>query len=122
MEHTGVTRLISQSSLGVGESRGNLNVFWKHFMFGLLLRKAYVDHGLQERYIRESSLDWTIVRPAALADGEATGEYLHGFSPEEKHLTLTISVGDLGEFIVGELEEAAYVRRAPGLSYAGGKR
>jgi putative NADH-flavin reductase len=122
MERTGVTRLISQSSLGVGDSRSNLNAYWKHLMFGLLLRKAYADHGLQERYIRESRLDWTIVRPAALAEGEATGEYLHGFSPDAKQLTLTISTGDLGEFIVGELEEATYVCEAPGLSYGGARR
>jgi putative NADH-flavin reductase len=122
MERTGVTRLISQSSLGVGDSRGNLNAYWKYIMFGLLLRKAYADHGLQERYIRESPLDWTIVRPAALEDGEATGDYLHGFSADQEHLTLTISTGDLGQFIVGELEEAAYVSEAPGLSYAGARR
>ena len=117
MEGAGVRRLISQSSLGVGESRDNLNMYWKHVMFGLLLRKAYADHGLQERYVRESRLDWTLVRPAALVDGGATGTYIHGFSPKRKGLDLKVSLDDLAEFVVGELENPAYLHMAPGLSY-----
>ena len=41
MEKAGVRRFICQSTLGVGDSRGNLNVFWKYIMFGLLLRPMY---------------------------------------------------------------------------------
>ena len=48
MKKAGVRRLICQSSLGVGDSRANLNAFWKYIMFGLLLRPAYADHTLQE--------------------------------------------------------------------------
>lgn len=118
MERAGISRLISQSSLGVGDSRANLNFFWKRIMFGLLLRKAYADHGVQERYIRESGLDWTIVRPASLTEEEATGDYLHGFSPKERNLSLKIALGDLAGFVIHELENGTYRRQAPGLSYA----
>ncbi len=118
MERAGVSRLISQSSLGVGDSRANLNFFWKRIMFGLLLRKAYADHGVQEHYIRESGLDWTIVRPASLTEEEATGDYLHDFSPMERNLSLKIALGDLADFVVRELENGTYRRQAPGLSYA----
>ena len=117
MERIGTARLISQSSLGVGDSRGNLNAFWKHIMFGLLLRTAYEDHGVQERYVRESNLDWTIVRPGALVDGEATGDYCHGFSPSERAISLTVSLADLADFVVHELENGAYVHATPGVSY-----
>ena len=44
MEKAGVSRFICQSTLGIGDSRANLNFFWKHIMFGLLLRRAYADH------------------------------------------------------------------------------
>ena len=44
-----VRRLIVQSSLGVGDSRDNLNFYWKHIMFGMLLRNAYNDHIKQEK-------------------------------------------------------------------------
>jgi hypothetical protein len=59
MHAAGIRRLISQSSLGVGDSRQNLNAYWKYVMFGLLLRKAYRDHHIQERYVprKRSRLD-----------------------------------------------------------------
>ncbi len=44
LRQTGVRRLIVQSTLGAGDSRGNLNFWWKRVMFGLLLRAAYSDH------------------------------------------------------------------------------
>ena len=36
MQKCGVRRFVSLSSLGVGESRRNLNFLWKYIMFGLL--------------------------------------------------------------------------------------
>jgi len=37
------------------------------------LRKPYADFGRMERLVRESRLDWTIVRPPRLTNGSATG-------------------------------------------------
>lgn len=112
-----VSRLICQSSLGVGDSRGNLNFFWKHIMFGMLLRPAYADHELQEQYVRNSGLDWTIVRPGAFTDGKHTGEYRHGFSSREQNLALKISRADVADFILKQLIDMRYLYKAPGLSY-----
>jgi uncharacterized protein YbjT (DUF2867 family) len=117
MHAAGVRRLLSQSSLGVGDSRQNLNAYWKHLMFGLLLRNAYRDHHIQERYIRESGLDWTILRPGALTDGPVTGNYVHGFPSTERRISLKLSVADLADFAVRELEEPQYIGGDPALSY-----
>src|SRR4028118_121382 len=57
MEGAGVRRLVCQTTLGVGESSGNLNLFWKHAMFGLLLRGAFTDHEQQEAHVRRSALE-----------------------------------------------------------------
>ncbi len=70
MKKNGIKRVICQTTLGAGESQGNLNFFWKYIMFGWLLKQVLIDHELQERYIKESGLDWTIVRPGAFTDGE----------------------------------------------------
>ena len=113
----GVRRLVCQTTLGVGESSGNLNLFWKHVMFGLLLRGAFADHEQQEAHVRSSALEWTIVRPAAFTDGERTGEYRHGFSPSKKGLKLKISRADVAEFMLDQLTDDTYLRQTPGLSY-----
>ncbi|CAN5714314.1 hypothetical protein BH24ACT20_BH24ACT20_17460 [soil metagenome] len=117
MEKAGVRRLICQTTLGVGDSQDNLNFFWKYVMFGGLLRQAYADHALQENYVRESRLDWTIVRPAAFTDGERTGEYRHGFSATDKSLKLKISRADVADFVLKQLTSDRYLYSSPGLSY-----
>lgn len=117
MKRAGVKRLICQSSLGVGDSRGNLNFLWKYIMFGLLLRPAYADHVLQEEYVMKSGLDWTIIRPAAFTDGPRTGVYQHGFSGTAEGLTLKISRADVADFLIKQLADNTYLHRTPGLSY-----
>ena len=117
MEKLGIRRLICQSSLGVGNSRGNLNAFWKYIMFGLLLRPAYADHVRQEEYVRQSNLDWTIVRPGAFIDGERTGQYRHGFPGTDKTTKMKISRSDVADFMLRQLFDTKYLYRSPGLSY-----
>ncbi len=116
MQQANVRRLISQSTLGVGDSRSNLNAYWKYLMFGLLLRRAYADHNRQEAFIRQSNLDWTIVRPGALTNGDRTGTYRHGFAATDKAITLKISVADVAEFMLSQLTDDTYLRATPGLS------
>lgn len=118
MEAAGVPRLVCQTTLGVGESRQHLNFYWKYLMFGGLLRLAYADHVAQEQHILDSELEWTIVRPAAFTDGARTGTYVHGFSADTRDLSLTISRSDVADFMLQQLDDDTYLRRAPGLSYA----
>ena len=117
MEKANVRRFISQSSLGVGDSRANLNFYWKYIMFGMLLRKAYADHGKQEQYIRESSLDWTIVRPGALKEGPLTNTYRQGFGPAVRDITLEISIADTADFMVRQIDDTTYLSGTHALSY-----
>lgn len=117
MQRHDIKRLICQSTLGAGDSRGNLNFFWKFIMFGMLLKRAYVDHELQEHYVCASGLDWTIVRPGAFTDGAYTGEYRHGFSSGDKSTLLKISRADVAEFLLKQLSDLRYLHKRPGLSY-----
>ena len=117
MKKLGVKRLICQTTLGIGDSQASLNFYWKYLMFGLILRSVYQDHIVQEELVRDSGLDWTIVRPAAFTDGPVTGKFYHGFFERGKKLTLTISRADVAAFILQELSTSAYLRKSPGLSY-----
>lgn len=116
MERTGVKRLICQSTLGAGDSRGNLNFLWKYVLFGMLLRPAMADSNNQEAYVKASNLDWTIVRPGAFTDGPATGGYRRNIGPDEKGLTLKITRADIAAFLIEQLTDATYLRRSPAIS------
>lgn len=117
MEKVGIRRFVCQSSLGVGDSWGNLNLFWKYVMFRGFLRQAYADHVSQEDHVRQSDLDWTIVRPAAFTDGARTGEYRHGFPGNDKTTKLKVSRDDVADFMLKQLTHEEYLRKTPGLSY-----
>lgn len=117
MAEHGVKRLICQSTLGVGDSRTNLNFFWKYLMFGILLRFVLNDHAVQEENVKRSALDWIIVRPAAFTDGPITGTYKHGFGAQEKNLIVEIARADVADFMLNQLNDNRYLRCTPGLSY-----
>ncbi|QKV17167.1 NAD(P)-dependent oxidoreductase [Oricola thermophila] len=116
MHRHGVRRLVCQSTLGAHESWSNLNFFWKRIMFGLLLRPVFLDHELQEKLVRASGLDWTIVRPSAFADGPATGSFKENFGPGERELKLTIAREDIAAFLSRQLNDLTYLRRAVAIS------
>ncbi len=117
MERHGVRRLVCLTTLGSGDSRALLNYFWKRIMFGLLLREAYADHEGQEACLKQSDLDWIIVRPGAFNDGPITGTLKHGFPPTEKNLKLKVSRADVADFMLQQLTNDTYLRKSPSLSY-----
>ena len=86
-------------------------------MFGLLIRKAFMDHIKQEKVIQQSRLDWTIVRPGALTAGDKTGKYRHGFSGQDRSISLKISAADTADFMLKQLSSDVYLHKTPSLSY-----
>ena len=117
MEKMGVQRFICQTTLGVGDSEGNLNFFWKYIMFRFLLRQVFADHVIQENYIKQSHLKWTIVRPSAFTDGNRTGNYHHGFPGNDKTTKLKISRADVADFMLKQVVDDSYLHKTPGVSY-----
>ena len=117
MEKVGVRRLICQSTLGTGDSWNNLNFYWKYLMFGFILRQVFADHELQEDLVRNSNLDWTIVRPSAFTDGPLTGDYRHNFPSTDRNITLQISRADVADFILKQLSDQSSLHQTPSLSY-----
>lgn len=116
MRDNGVRRLICQSTLGAHESWSNLNFFWKRIMFGILLRPVFLDHELQETLVRQSNLDWTIVRPSAFTDEPGSGLFKEAIKPGEQNLTLKISRQDVAAFLNRQLTQTDYCHQAVGIS------
>jgi putative NADH-flavin reductase len=117
MEQHGVKRFVCESSLGVGDSKGQLGWVFNLFIIPLLLRNIFRDKEVQEQYIKQSNLDWIIVRPAALTNGPRTGVYRSGFSTTERTIKGKISRADVADFMLKQLTDDTYLRQTPGLSY-----
>lgn len=120
MEKAGIQRFICQTSLGYGDSRDVLDrtpFYFKYFIVPFILRKGFADHALQEEYIRQSQLDWVIVRPGNLTDGNHTGAYRHGFPAADKAIRVEVSRADVADFMLKQLLDNTYLRKTPGVSY-----
>ena len=116
MQKNDVKRLVVETSLDVGDSRGQLGFFFAHVIRATLLRNIFEDKELQERIVQESGLDWIIVRPAMLTDGPRTGKYRAGFSASDK-IARKISRADVADFMLKQTTSNEFLRQTPGLSY-----
>jgi putative NADH-flavin reductase len=117
MQAANVKRLVCLSSFGVGDSRTDLSFFTRYVVVGIFLRHAFADHERQEAVVKKCALDWTLVRPPHLKDGEHTGIYRHGLTLAFADIKGWISRGDLADFMLKQLEDNRYIRRAPRVSY-----
>lgn len=115
MEAVGVSRLISMSSYGVGDTEELLPAFTKYIVVPFMLRRTFDDHFAQETLIEASSLDWTIVRPPYLTNDERTEDYSHGL-PIGDVRRFKIPRGDVGHFMLRVGREGLYRRQKPGVS------
>ncbi|WP_125764082.1 NAD(P)-dependent oxidoreductase [Companilactobacillus hulinensis] len=107
--HTEVKRLIWMSSFGVGETFKDANVAQK-VAYSTMLRNIYTNKADAERIIRLSHLNWTIVYPSALTNGNLTGEYQIG-----EHLRMSgaprISRADVADCMINLLKDDEWIHR-----------
>jgi len=107
----GVERLICVTGFGAGDSRSSISCL-QRIPFQVVFRRAYEDKSLQELLIKESSLDWTIVRPGVLTGGPRTGRYKI-LDEAARWRNGIISRADVADFIVRQIEVQTYLRKTP---------
>jgi uncharacterized protein YbjT (DUF2867 family) len=115
MRAHGVRRLVCETSLGVGDSFGRLGLYYTLFTVPFILPFYYFDKHRQERVIRASGLDWTIVRPGVLTNRPAKSTYRHGPKVGNWILTLRVARADVAAFMLDQLESDAYLGASPGI-------
>jgi putative NADH-flavin reductase len=115
MTKCGVRRFVCETSLGVGDSRGRLGILYTFFLIPLLLYYYFRDKELQEQYIKQSALDWVIVRPALLTNGRQTGAVNDGKNVGSLLFTHSISRADVASFMLSEVKDDRYLRETPGV-------
>lgn len=117
MEKQDIRRFICVTSLGVGNSKGQLGWKYNLILRPFLLRNIFADKERQEKYIKASLLDWIIVRPAQLTNGPFTGKYKVWSDKPPEETESKISRADVADFILKQLVDDTYLRDTPALSY-----
>jgi putative NADH-flavin reductase len=111
MRAQGVKRLMCVTGFGAGDSRDSIACL-QRLPFQLILGRAYDDKGLQERLIKDSGLDWTIVRPGILTGGPRTGRF-RVLEEASQWRNGIIARSDVAAFLVQQIEDRHYVHKAP---------
>lgn len=118
MQSQGVKRLVCITGIGAGESKGHGPWYYNLLIQPLLLHGVYEDKTRQEEEIRNSHLDWTIVRPSILTDGPAKGESaVRSVIHMADVRASTISRSDVAGFCLNELVNGRYRGQAPVITY-----
>ncbi|MCJ0931512.1 SDR family oxidoreductase [Virgibacillus halodenitrificans] len=117
MNHHHVKRYIAIGTAGILNSRQNPDIY--RFQSNESKRKsttAAEDHLAAYQFLQKSDLDWTLVCPTYLPDGEEIGEY----RVEADVLPVDgkkISVQDTAAFTYKQLTEDKFIRKRVGIAY-----
>jgi putative NADH-flavin reductase len=117
MENEGIKRIITIGTAGILQSRTTPAVI--RYQSSESKRKstrAAEEHHKVYDMLKQSTLDWTIVCPTYLPDGEREGQYRieRNFLPEGG---MKISVSDTAEFTYRQIESSDYVQSRVGIAY-----
>jgi putative NADH-flavin reductase len=130
MQATGVRRIIvvSAAPISTVPSPGRPKPprhdpgdgFFMRHLFGPLikavLRRHYADLARMEDVLRNSGLDWTVVRPPRLTDKALTGTYRTAYGQNLRRGVL-ISRADVAHLMLRVLEQPQTIRQAIGIAY-----
>ena len=118
MDQCAVRRSLWVTSFGAGESLRQMGWLARTVIVKGFLRAAIEEKESQERIITQRDGEWIIARPGGLTDGPRTGVYR--VIPSDAPVQLSrpaISRADVADFLLKNLTDNTYVRRAVGLSY-----
>jgi len=109
MDKSGVRRLMVVTGIGAGDSKGHGGFFYDYLLQPLLLRTLYADKDRAELLLKESVLDWTIVRPGFLTDEAGQSNYrvitdLEGITSGD------IARADVAHYMIAAVEAGGDVR------------
>jgi putative NADH-flavin reductase len=113
MELAGVPRLVYLSADTVSAARRELNVLRRYILIPLLFGGTAADHEIDEAMIRQSHLDWVIVRPPVLTNGTHTGDFRAGEDLTMRAFIPAISRADVANFMLKQLTDDRFLHQMP---------
>ena len=118
MEKAGTNRafFISASGLEVNPTHNLMVKFATKFILQTLLRNMYADLWRMERIIKDSHIDWTIMRPPKLLDKAVTGDYRIAV---DKYLEKGFSIAraDVAHFMIHNIGNPSVLKKTVEIAY-----
>ncbi|MEI6237787.1 MAG: NAD(P)H-binding protein, partial [Candidatus Saccharibacteria bacterium] len=111
MQKNNVKRIIIQTGAGLIENKKELPLMWRLTARFPFMKIMFNDKRAQEKAVRDSKLDWVIVRPVNLSNEKFIGNYEVGESLQLK-LSSKISRADVADFMVKQLSDDKWLKKA----------
>lgn len=111
-EQYGVQRMIVISAWGVADSWKEIPGWFRWMVDKSNIGYAYKDHAVQEELLKQSLLQWSILRPVVLTNSKKAKAVRVSFQNQPRP-GLFISRGNLAAFIVQILEQHQYICQTP---------
>ena len=110
-----IRRLLVTTAWGVGDSRQELPGWFTWLIDHSNIRFAYQQHERQEEMLRQSRMDWTIIRPAGLTNGNKGQSIKISYQGTSK-LNLTIHRRAVANFMLDILQDRSFYGKIPAIS------
>jgi putative NADH-flavin reductase len=116
MNQTGVKRLITLTGAGVAQPGDQPKAFnhFMGFMLNLFAKDVLLDSSQHAQVVRDSKLEWTIVRVPMLTDAPASGKIRVGKVGVNDGAR--ISRSDVAAFMLAQLTDKTHIHQAPVIS------
>jgi putative NADH-flavin reductase len=108
-------RIIITTAWGVAETRRDIPWWFRWLIDHSNIQYPYADHERQELLLKDSDMDWTIVRPVGLKDS-TKDEHIQVTLNNQPKPSLTISRLNVAHFMLDVLEQDLYVKQFPVIS------
>lgn len=113
MEKLGIKRYIH---IGGAVHHGGENEIWDfkrkclRFFLNLMSKPILLAKESEWDVLKSSDLEWTLIRPPRIASGRISAKLL----ADEKNLySLSVSVEDLSDFILDQIQSREWIKKAP---------
>ena len=114
MEEMDIKRLIAVTGFGAGKSNEAINCI-QRIPFNFIFGHAYRDKSAQETLIKESTLNWTIVRPGVLTNQSLGRSYKVRLKRSEWRNGI-ISRAAVADYIAAAIDDDATIGEEPVLA------
>ncbi|MDJ1497284.1 NAD(P)H-binding protein [Cytophagaceae bacterium DM2B3-1] len=114
MNEYGIRRIVTLSSIGVGDSYSYAPWFMRWVIRLTNFKIVFADHNEQELLIQQSALDWIIARPVGLTNTTNQGKLVVSYHATPSPFKISRML--VAKFMVDQLNQDVFLYKAPILS------
>lgn len=115
MKNHQVERILTISAWGTNETFKELPSWFRWLIRNSNIQYPYLDHERHEKLLRNTDLNYTILRPAGLTNGKKEKRVVVSFQKEPKP-SFVISRKNVARFMLDCLEHDMHIRELPTIS------